>query len=367
MLINSLTRTATALAVLLLAFTFANAHPPTGIVVDSRGRLYFSDLETVWKLGPGGRLVVFRAGVAGRHVHELFIDSEGNVYGSDVSYDQATRKYVGSVWKMAANGAATWLQEPSDNAKPGMSLWVDRSGNMYSIDQNNHTKTRTVLLRRTPDGTVTTLAGGTYGHADGQGTAAKFSSVGGMTFGPDGSLYLTDGTAVRKVTLDGKVTTVARNLDFATPEDQKQDGGLTGLAADANGNIYVADTGRRRLLKVKSDGKADVVYRASAPFFPNGVAVGRDGAIYVMEFGLTPPNINSGPRIRKISPDGKNVVLVTLGEQSAQTPAGSSSGGVADSSIDATRPVRILLVLALLGVSGLATWVWRHRHGNESA
>ncbi|HEX5702710.1 MAG TPA: hypothetical protein VFX97_05890 [Pyrinomonadaceae bacterium] len=367
MLIKSLTRTATALAVLLLVSTFANAHPPTGIVVDSRGRLYFSDLETIWKLGPGGRLVVFRAGVAGRHVHELFIDSDGNVYGSDVGYDQATRKYVGSVWKMSASGVVTWLQEPSDNAKPGISIWVDRSGNMYSIDQNNHTKTRTVLLRRTPDGTVTTLAGGAYGHADGQGTAAKFSSVGGMTFGPDGNLYLTDGSTVRKVTLDGRVTTVARNLDFTTPEDQKQDGGLTGLAADSNGSIYVADTGRRRLLKVKSDGNTDVVYRATAPFFPNGVAVGRDGSIYVLEFGMTPPNINSGPRVRKILPDGKNVVLVTLGEQAAQTPADSSSGGAPDSNIYATRPDRILMLVALLGVGGLATWVWRHRHGNQSA
>ena len=366
MLIKSLTRTTTALAFLLIAFTFANAHPPTGIVVDSRGRIYFSDLETVWKVGPAGRLVVFRARVAGRHVHELFIDSDGNVYGSDISYDQATQKYIGSVWKMSPTGEVTWLQEPSDNAKPGVSNWIDRSGNMYSIDQNNHTKTRTLLLRRTPEGTVTTLAGGAYGHADGQGTAAKFSSVGGMTFGPDGNLYLTDGTAVRRVTPDGRVTTVARNLDFLTPDDRKQDGGLTGLAADANGNIYVADTGRRRLLKVKSDGKVDVVYRAGAPFFPNGVAVGNDGAIYVLEFGLMPPNINSGPRVRKISPDGKNVVLVTLGEEASQTPSDSTVNRI-DSNIHTVWPVRIFLLIALLGVAGLATWVWRHRHGTQRA
>ena len=242
---------------------------------------------------------------------------------------------------------------------------------MYSIDQNNHTKTRTLLLRRTPDGTVTTLAGGAYGHADGQGTAAKFSSVGGMTFGPDGNLYLTDGTAVRKVTLDGRVTTVARNLDFTTPEDQKQAGGLTGLAADANGNIYVADTGRRRLLKVKSDGKVDIVYRAGAPFFPNGVAVGHDGVIYVLEFGLTLPNINSGPRVRRISPDGKNVVLVSLGEQAAQTPSDGSAGstGVDTSNTLAQfsfSRARILFVIGLLAVAGLTALIWR-RHRTQRA
>lgn len=372
MLIKSFTATTATLALLLLAFTFANAHPPTGIVVDKRGRIYFSDLETVWKLGPGGRLVVFRAGVAGRHVHELFIDGDGNVYGSDISYEPATKKYTGSVWKMSSSGTLTWLQEPSDNAPAGMSNWIDPSGNMYSIDQNNHTKTRTLLVRRTPDGTVTTLAGGAYGHADGQGGSAKFSSVGGMTFGPDGNIYLTDGAAVRRVTLDGKVTTVARNLDFTTPEDQKQDGGLTGLAVDANGNIHVADTGRRRLLKVKPDGKVEVVYRAGPPFFPNGVAVGADGSIYVLEFGMTPPNINSGPRVRKISPDGKNVVLVTLGEEAAQPPSNSSSGSTGGDTFTTLAQFSfpralILFGLALVAGAGFATLIWRrYRHGTQS-
>ena len=61
------------------------------------------------------------------------------------------------------------------------------------MDQNNHLKQRTILLRRTPDGQVTTLAGGAYGHRDGTETEAQFSSVGGLAFGADGSLYLSDG------------------------------------------------------------------------------------------------------------------------------------------------------------------------------
>ncbi|MBA2704317.1 MAG: hypothetical protein H0U60_10740 [Blastocatellia bacterium] len=64
------------------------------------------------------------------------------------------------------------------------------------------------------------LAGGAYGQQDGKGAAAKFSSVGGMAFGPDGSLYLTDGAAVRKVTMDGVVTTVARELTSRTANDK---------------------------------------------------------------------------------------------------------------------------------------------------
>ena len=40
------------------------------------------------------RKVVFRAGVGGRHVHELSIDDEDNLYGPDVSYEARTEKYL---------------------------------------------------------------------------------------------------------------------------------------------------------------------------------------------------------------------------------------------------------------------------------
>lgn len=372
-LLKPVTRTAAVVAFLVIAFAPAYAHPATGIVVDRQGRVYFSDLETIWRLTPDGNVSVFRDGVRGRHVHELFIDSEGIVFGADVSYEPATQKWISAVWKMTPDGTLTWLQEPSANPRPGMSLWIDHAGNMYSVDQNNHTKTRTLLLRRTPDGTISTLAGGAYGHADGRGTAAKFSSVGGMTFGPDGALYLTDGSAVRKVTMDGSVTTVARNLNFLTPEDREQfmGGGLAGLAVDVNGSVYVADAGRRRLLKLTSAGKVDVVYRAAAPFFPNGVFAAPDGSIYVMEVGLTLHNITRGPRVRKLSPDGKNILLITLGEQGGETLGSSiavSAGVTAETFLQfVLRRIGVVSIISLLVVAALTVFVWRLRKRPQRA
>ena len=143
----------------------AAAHPPTGIVVDRSGNVYFSDLETIWKFSTEGKLSVFRAGQRGRHVHELTIDSDDNVYGSDLSYNPGTKGWIGNVWKMKPDGQITYLLESTENSPRGMSIWLDQAGNMYSVDQNNHTKTQTLLLKRTPAGVVTTLAGGAYGHA----------------------------------------------------------------------------------------------------------------------------------------------------------------------------------------------------------
>ncbi|HEY7784981.1 MAG TPA: hypothetical protein VIB00_09655, partial [Pyrinomonadaceae bacterium] len=66
------------LAAVILLLAQANelaAHPATGIVVDRSGNVYFSDLETIWKIELKGQRSVFREGVSGRHIHELSIDA----------------------------------------------------------------------------------------------------------------------------------------------------------------------------------------------------------------------------------------------------------------------------------------------------
>jgi hypothetical protein len=351
----------------------ATAHPASGIVLDRAGNIYFSDLETIWKIDTSGKLSVFRAGVSGRHVHELAIDAEDNIYGADLSYE--SQKFISDIWKMTPSGAFQYLLEPTDKPPGGMSIWRDREGNNYFVDQNNHTKTETLLLQRTPDGKVTTLAGSAYGHADGKGTSARFSSVGNIAFGPDGSLYITDGSTLRKVTMDGNVTTVAKDLDVRTREDKPPlfDGTeaiVTGLAVDSNNDAYLADSGNRRLLKVSGAGKVKVLLRTDPPFSPNGVFVRAGGAIYVLEVGFTPPGSWSGPRVRKISADGKSTILATIG---AHTNDASTKPGVSDSGATAAPSLLSFLLIGdrikygviILGagilLAGLAAWQRRKR------
>jgi hypothetical protein len=320
-----------AAVIFVLVFSgLACAHPSWGIVVSSAGDVYFSDLETVWKLDRAGKLTVFRAGVSGRHVHELAIDAQDNIYGPDFSYEPATQKYITAIWRMAPDGKFAYLQSPSDHAPPGLGILLDRADNMYSVDQNKHTRTQTLLLKRAPDGVVSTLAGGAFGHADGKGTAAKFSTIGALVFGGDGNLYVSDDEYVRRVSMDGTVTTLAKDLLFRTAEDKPplfagSYGSLAGLAADKDGNVYVADAGDRRLLKISNDGKVTVVYRCDPPFFPNGVFATPGGDVFVLEFSFTPPSTWGGPRVRKIFPDGRMRVLDTVsGDTEENLPPGSS-------------------------------------------
>jgi sugar lactone lactonase YvrE len=308
-------------AIIVLGFLFpatAVAHPASGIVLDRAGNIYFSDLETIWKIDANGKLSVFRPGVSGRHVHELAIDEHDYIYGADISYQ--SQRWISDIWKMTPEGKLGYLLEPTDKPPRALSIWRDREGNSYFIDQNNHTKAQTLLLRRAPDGKVITLAGGGYGQADGKGTSARFSSVGGVAFGPDGNLYLADGASVRKVTMDGIVVTLAKGLDVRTTEDKPtlfggSYGNLTGVAVDSLGNVYVADAGNRRLFKIDREGNTNVLLRTEPPYFPNGVATGPGGNIYVLEVGFTLPSSWSGPRVRKLTLDGKSTILATVGAE----------------------------------------------------
>jgi len=353
-----------------------DAHPATGIVVDSIGNIYFSDLETIWKLDAQGTLTVLRARERGRHVHELFIDEQDNIYGGDVSYNAATEGWISDIWKINPQNKFTYLLEPTTNPPPGWGILRDHAGNMYSVEQNNHTKTQTLILRRTPDGVVKTLAGGTFGHADGRGKLAKFSSIGGIAFGKDGQLYVTDGAFVRTVAMDGTVTTLAGNLLFRTPEDRPRlfaggDAGLAGLATDDAGNVYVADSGNRRLLKVSKEGQVQVVFRSEPPYFPTGVAKSGPN-LYVLEVGLTLPNASSGPRIQRIE-NGKATILATVGSGGSSSDPGKSfaiQAGVAAEStlallVNEGRLKYTLAVITAVLVS-LSVLIWQHRRRSRA-
>lgn len=355
--------------------TSTNAHPATGVVVDRDGNVYFSDLETIWKVSAEGKLTVFLAGQRGRHVHELAIDGEDNIYGGDVSYNPVTQGWPSAIWKMTTDGKIVHLLDTTETPPRGMSIWRDRAGNSYWVDQNNHTRTQTLLLKRTAEGVVTTLAGGAYGHADGIGTAAKFGSVGGMAFGPDGSLYLTDGASIRKVTMEGAVTTIGSGPDFRDGKDQPRflsglSASLTGLTVAQDGTVYAADSGNRRLLRVTPQGKVEAIVRTEPPFFPNGVAIsGSD--LYVLEVGFTLPNISSGPRVRKIAADGKQTILATVGAADSparQVPLAVRAGITAEKAlvlVSGNGRWRYTIAVLSLGIFWVVILIWQKKQGGK--
>jgi sugar lactone lactonase YvrE len=175
-------------------------------------------------------------------------------------------------------------------------LVMDREGNVYVADAGDNNRIRKIA----PDGMVSTLAGGAEGFANGAGAAASFNTPSGLAIDKAGNLYVADtgNNAVRKVTPQGVVTTLAGTgvAGFADGEAaQARFNGPVGVAVDAAGNVFVADSYNDRIRKIGIDGKVTTIAGLDAPGYadgdatlaqfdtPTGIAVDAKGVLVVAD------------------------------------------------------------------------------------
>ena len=358
-----ITMTAIISTCVLLADS-VSAHPAWGIVVDRQGQVYFSDIEAVWKIDRQGNVSVFRAGVSGRHVHDITIDAEDNIYGVDNTYNPQTETYPRALWKMTPKGEFSYLVPMTNNLPIGRSVWRDSGGNTYSVEPYNNEKKETKIIKHTPDGSTSLFAGGKYGYLDGQKDKAEFSVITDIAFGRDEAIYLTDTDKVRKIDKSGTVTTIYRpEISAKNQKSPETVSRLFGLTVDGQNNVFVADPENRRVLKVTFGGAVSTVARAEQPWSPTGVTL-KDGNLYILEFGFTPPSTYT-PRVRRLSSDGRITALATIGEtrMSSGSPSvgESSSGGILERSAESRPSAPYVLLGGGVIIFALTIVIWRVR------
>ena len=167
----------------------------------------------------------------------------------------------------ARDGAAAQAQFADPYA-----LALDPHGALYVSDGGDNDRIR--VLRT--DGSVATLAGGTEGFQDGQGAAARFDTPSGLALDAVGNLYVADtgNHAIRKVTPEGVVTTVAGDGHPGWrdgPGAQARFDGPMGVAIDAQGRVIVADAYNDRIRAIAPDGTVTTLAGGAAPGDVDGV------------------------------------------------------------------------------------------------
>ncbi|MGI9068093.1 MAG: SMP-30/gluconolactonase/LRE family protein [Pyrinomonadaceae bacterium] len=313
------------------------AHEGWGIVVDRQGQIYFSDIptNTIWRTTRDGKLEAF---LRNKHSHALILGEDGSIYGTQEHHAAA----VGSVWRVAPDGSLSDVFSPTRDFPLNLHPFIiDRDGNFYSTNSISfpNQNDKTTLIKAKPNGEVTILAGGIRGYRDGRGGEAQFSGIDGMAWATDGSLYVTDGVYVRRVAMDGTVTTLGSGA--LTSQSYGED--LMGLAVSPSGSVYVADYSQRRVLQLMPDGNTRTILETGLFWSPTGVtSVGED--LYVLEHLRMPlvilGDLGIGPyaRVRKISSDGKVETIATVWGRNTLT-----------------------LGIVLLALSALFVFVWRCR------
>ena len=211
-------------------------------------------------------------------------------------------------------------------------------GSLYIADTTNRR-----IRRLWPDGIITTVAGAANAGFGGDGGPAIAAGIGyprSIAVGPDGSLYITADTypSVRRVGPDGIITTVAGTATTG----YSGDGGPAveaslnspyGIAIGPDGSLYIAELGNSRIRRVGPDGIITTVAgngtagssgdgglaTAASLWNPRGIAVGRDGSLFIADYGIS--------RVRRVGPDG--IITTVAGSGQSYQPIFSGDGGPA--------------------------------------
>ena len=279
----------------------AAAEMSSGIVADRKGRIYFADdrHETVWRVDP-------ETGVLEPYVKDvrslrLAIDEHGNLYGEDIRHDKVEGKWTSRLWKADTKGKVKDIYGPKPGLPPG--LLTDEAGNRYwnvrSVAPEPHSR----IIRQTPKGELSTLAGGKWGLRDGEGEKVEMGAVYDMVWGPRHRIYFTDNNTIRFVRPDGWTTTVTQFPTIEPTATLPEPTTLWGLSVDSEGVAHVAYYAAREIIKVLPTGGKKRVIQSQAPWFPTGVTtVGIK--VYALEHGIEPPNRRVGPRVLEYLPQG---------------------------------------------------------------
>lgn len=218
-------------------------------------------------------------GVAVRADGTLFVSDAGDrPRVRRISPDGRVDTFAGGVRGFAdGDGADARFDTPS-------ALAIDAGGVLYVADTGNH-----AIRRISPDGRVTTLAGnGVAGDADGRGADARFNGPVGISVDGGGRVIVADtyNDRIRAIDRDGNVTTIAGGSGTGAddgPAAAARFDTPCGVAADAEGRILVADSGNGTIRRIDTSGEVSTLVRdvEGSTLRPVAIATDPRGWIYV--------------------------------------------------------------------------------------
>ncbi len=313
--------------------TSAQLNSPLGVAVDQGGNVYVADVlnNRVRRITPAGQIATIAgtgtAGFSGdggqatsaqlNTPYGVAVASNGDVYIADVNNNRVRRvTSAGTISTVAGTGTATSTgdggQATSATLFAPIGVALDASGNLYVSELGAHK-----VRRVTTAGVISTFAGnGTAGATGdgGQATSAQLNNPLGVAVDAGGNVYIADvaNNKIRRVTAQGTITTFAGTGTAGAsgdggPATAAQVNTPYGVAVDAAGSLYIGDTGNHKIRRVTTAGTITTVAGTGAIgatgdggpassatlSTPTGVAVGRDGSLYL--------SVTGAHRVRKIT------------------------------------------------------------------
>jgi sugar lactone lactonase YvrE len=266
--------------------------------------------------GPATSALLFNPG-------GIAVDATGNLFMADTNNNRI-RKVTrdGVISTVAGNGQPGFSGDggPATAAELNQpeAVAVDAVGNLFIADWGNH-RIRKVIRPAvsvpSEPGLIFTIAGNGQSGFSGDGgpaTQASLSTVLGLALDAAGDVFIADtgNTRIREVTPDGLINTVAGNGTFGFSGDGGSATSASlnypyGIAIDAAGNLLIADHGNNSIRKVTPDGVISSIGVISS----DGVGIQQPTTITVDILGNLLVSENERNMVWEVSPAGVAFVV----------------------------------------------------------
>jgi hypothetical protein len=276
----------------LVSFT-VTAHPGIGIVKDSKGNIYYTDLANVWKISIDGSK---SAVVKNVHSHELYIDEYDNLYGEHLWYNGESKDTWGYyVWCLKNTGELVKEINPTEGFRSNYSFARDSTGNMYWVERFTTSR----IMKKTKSGEIIKL------------TEGKFGFIGWLTCTKNGALYFTENNKLHRLSPDGKLETLANNIGSKSTDFSMMGRNYDsyGIWTDVGDNVYLAMIDSKKVIRVGADGITQTILISNSLWTVCSGIFDNNGDMWVLENSLS-----NEVRVRKITKEelaGNKIVNVS--------------------------------------------------------
>ncbi len=311
---------------------------PTGMAIDSAGNLVFADTgnNRIRRVDSSGTITTLAgtgevnfSGDEGPAVAAelngpsgVAIDPAGNLVFADSGNHRIRRvDLTGTIATIAGVSRSGFRGDGG----PAVAAELNHPEDVAIDGAANHR-----IRRVDSSGTITTIAGTRENGFRGDGgpaVAGQLSEPKGVTVDGTGNLYIadTENHRIRRVDSSGTIITIAGNgtagySGDGGPAGTAQVSFPSGLALDASGNLFIADTGNNRIRRIDPSGRITTIAGTGQQGFsgdwgpavsaqlsgPKGVSVDGSGHVYIAD--------TWNLRIRRVDPAGTITTFAGTGE-----------------------------------------------------
>ena len=247
------------------------------VTVDDAGNVYVIISDFVQKYTPNGVLITQWSEGGERSLTQpmsIVVDHSGYVYVADPQNQR--------IVKYKSNGAyvTAWSFPVAHNQFYPTGIALDSSGNIYAVDQANAR-----IIKFKTDGTYLSMW-----DFFNDGNVSFYPNT--LTMGPDGNLYVVDSGHARIVVLTPDGTSIKEFRTYVNVPQYSSYVGPYSVAVDAAGDVYATDyyqtvdyRRESRVLKFNSDGDLVKVWGSTIFTFAYNITVDHDGNVFVADAG----------------------------------------------------------------------------------